>query len=649
MKIIVDGKQAVMKEGSSFEYHSENPLFTEAEDYSFDIEFPMKDCPQNILIFGALHVKGVDISTISFPCEIITESFDKMGILTITEVGDSVIKGQFLEGMSKENFSSSPDLLTYLTDMDFSDYDGQKDGFDGFPSFGYYDYHYDSEWGYGWWTKNSDKSGPAVGWDQAVIYDTKSEKAYDHIGGAVAYNSYIQRHIYLAHLVDLVGQVLGWSVDQTILRALPFYQYVLVANRRKFLLAFPYDWSVRPLADSLPRWTAKEFFQNIADYFGCVVVFDSASKRIKFSSYRQTMSDSGTLKRVLLPVLDEFTVELTDEESKYKGSQSFVLPDKSNPDNINSCPWLLSDGRVPINQTTKTQLLQYISKGATESWAESPDLTNMGVDGRYLFYLTDIQRYVVVTQTQKYWIGGEPDPDEFGNKAPADYVFQCVEVINQYGGQSEGTELKVCNCPFQAVKYQKRDDPVYMSDNGSAAYGFLPAIEIPDDPLDIIDPNEWDESYPQAIATMSGGERKVDDCYFDKLWIFLMMGDNAFTREYEPRDTEGMMLEPVPGYDYKRTIVDEDGNPIIYPYTVALNHNSFTLSPNIAEINAYRNIPRVDETKLYRYKFLSRTLPDPKSVFVIRGKEYACLRLTAHFTIEGMSDLVEGEFYEIVG
>ena len=75
MKIIVDGKQAVMKEGSSFEYHSENPLFTEAEDYSFDIEFPMKDCPENILIFGALHVKGVDISTVTFPCEIITASF----------------------------------------------------------------------------------------------------------------------------------------------------------------------------------------------------------------------------------------------------------------------------------------------------------------------------------------------------------------------------------------------------------------------------------------------------------------------------------------------------------------------------------------------------------------------------------------------
>lgn len=57
----------------------------------------------------------------------------------------------------------------------------------------------------------------------------------------------------------------------------------------------------------------------------------------------------------------------------------------------------------------------------------------------------------------------------------------------------------------------------------------------------------------------------------------------------------------------------------------------------------------VDESKLYRYKFLSKTLPDPKDIYVIKGKRYACLRLTAHFTVDGMSELIEGEFYEIVG
>ena len=38
MKIIVDGKEAVLKEGSSFEYHMENPMLTEAEDYTMEME-----------------------------------------------------------------------------------------------------------------------------------------------------------------------------------------------------------------------------------------------------------------------------------------------------------------------------------------------------------------------------------------------------------------------------------------------------------------------------------------------------------------------------------------------------------------------------------------------------------------------------------
>ena len=435
MKIIVDGKEAVLKAGSSFEYVSENPLFTEAEDYSLEIEFPMNDCPQNIAIFGALHVKGVDISRVSFPCEIITESFDKTGILTIIEVADSYIKGQFLEGMSAENFRTSADLTSYLTDLDFSQWDGQADDWNGFPN-GYYTSEYDSEMGITTWKKDLTKSGPAAGWDQAIIYDKAQKLAMDHMFGAISYCTYVQRHIYLKHLVELIGRAIGWSVNQQVLQSISYYQYILVANRRRFLWDYPYNWVVRPLADSLPHWTVKEFFQNIADYFGCVVVYNTVSKTISFKTYQQMANVvSGAQQEIQLAVLDDFSVEISDEEEgKYKGSMHFKLPDECNPNNVNSCPWAFNDPRIPIQECTKQWLLQKIEKGATESWNDDPDLSDLGVDGRWLFYLTDIQRYVAVTQTQKYWIGGEPEPDEWGNVPDPDYVFQCVEVLNQYGG-----------------------------------------------------------------------------------------------------------------------------------------------------------------------------------------------------------------------
>ena len=168
MKILVNGREAVLKANASFEYVSENPLFTEAEDYTMEIPFPMKDCPQNISIFGPLHVKGVDISKVSFPCEIQTDAFVKSGILTITSVSDTEVKGQFLEGMSQQNFASSlPDV--YLTDLDFSQWDGTKGGWENFPDFSKV---YDSQ-GYviGW---KANKSGPEWGWDEMDVLDRSS-------------------------------------------------------------------------------------------------------------------------------------------------------------------------------------------------------------------------------------------------------------------------------------------------------------------------------------------------------------------------------------------------------------------------------------------------------------------------------------------
>ena len=50
MEIIINGQQASLKKNTSFEYISENPLFTGSDSYTLTITFPLKDCPQNINI-----------------------------------------------------------------------------------------------------------------------------------------------------------------------------------------------------------------------------------------------------------------------------------------------------------------------------------------------------------------------------------------------------------------------------------------------------------------------------------------------------------------------------------------------------------------------------------------------------------------------
>ena len=65
MILTINGQQAALKKGSSIEYVSENRIFTDADDYSMEIELPLADCPQNLDIFGMITRKDVDTGDIS--------------------------------------------------------------------------------------------------------------------------------------------------------------------------------------------------------------------------------------------------------------------------------------------------------------------------------------------------------------------------------------------------------------------------------------------------------------------------------------------------------------------------------------------------------------------------------------------------------
>lgn len=65
MILTINEQQAALKKGSSIEYVSENRIFTDADDYSMEIELPLADCPQNLDIFGMITRKDVDTGDIS--------------------------------------------------------------------------------------------------------------------------------------------------------------------------------------------------------------------------------------------------------------------------------------------------------------------------------------------------------------------------------------------------------------------------------------------------------------------------------------------------------------------------------------------------------------------------------------------------------
>lgn len=113
-------KLAALKKGTSFEYVSENRLFSGSDGYTLTITFPLKDCPQNQAIFGHINRADVAAQKVIFDCEIRDKGFYKFGCITITEINEVEVKTQFLDGRSEQNFDKTLDKI-YINELDLGE------------------------------------------------------------------------------------------------------------------------------------------------------------------------------------------------------------------------------------------------------------------------------------------------------------------------------------------------------------------------------------------------------------------------------------------------------------------------------------------------------------------------------------------------
>ena len=117
MEIIINGMQAVLKKGTSFDFIAENSLFTGSDSYTLTITFPLRGCAENVAIFGHIHRAEVEAKKVVFGCDIRDGAFFKSGTITVTELSDVEVKTQFLEGRSEQNFDETFDEI-YLNELD---------------------------------------------------------------------------------------------------------------------------------------------------------------------------------------------------------------------------------------------------------------------------------------------------------------------------------------------------------------------------------------------------------------------------------------------------------------------------------------------------------------------------------------------------
>lgn len=150
-----------------------------------------------------------------------------------------------------------------------------------------------------------------------------------------------------------------------------------------------------------------------------------------------------------------------------------------------------------------------------------------------------------------------------------------------------------------------------------------------DEDTDTTSEDDSDHPFLKTISdsTLAAGEKEKKSEYYDRIYVGWYDGSNHFVGNHLP----------YPNVD-DIAIADDWSNFAYVHFSLRINNRLTRRSKVFHTVE-----PKMKTT----FKFLSDTIPDVRSMFLIRGKRYICEKITATFTENGMSQLLKGVFYPI--
>lgn len=603
MQILIDGRPAVLKSDTSFDYVAENRLFGGADDYSLAITLPLADCPQNLAIFGHINRKDVKAQKLRYDCEIRCADFLKFGTVTITEISEKDIKVQFLAGRSEQNFDKKFDEI-YINELTL-----------GSPQY-----------------KNSSSIQPmdavdpykrnfesvALPWvnnDSGILHN-----CYKMSDDGVLLNAWdkdsktISWQPYLLFIIKKICEAIEYSCDISELEADNTYKYLIICN------CLPSSWGINDYARALPHWSVAEFFEKLELFLEGEFDIDHRDQKISFKFSRPVIQSLQPVR--IDKVVDTFTAQIKKEQKscEYLYSKNIAFKECDfNMSKFYSCDETLKSWKGIVRSfDTLSQLMAYL-RGDRSYIALNGGIYSM------LCYAKDVDMNFIVTLKDESLL----------KDANADYFDKfAIQPINMYGGRivsgdddSNKTEIEFvpANIDFTEIKYGYA---IFLQPSGFN--------ESADESEDNTDGNQTTGRYFPKQSSLT---KPVIQDWFEK-------GSKEETAEYYDAVYIAFWNGQFP--DNKQLL-----HPFVSNIYIDKNWTRHSLIPFNFRLNdkasdRFKPVYDIDPTTKVTFKFLADSIPNPRALFFIQGQRYVCEKITATFTESGMSQLLKGEFYPVV-
>ena len=614
MTILIDDKEAILKKGSSFDYISENRLFTGSDSYTLTMTFPLADCPQNRAIFGNIDRKDVVKEKVVYDCVITHGSLYRSGVVTITEINEKEVKTQFLEGRSAQNFESTFDN-TYINEFNWGQY------YDGLaknvpPA--------------NMWTIYNDSSPNSVAlpWVNSYSGNIQNEARYDSGHGNYTWvyrrgngenKMKLSQQPYLIYAVEEILLEQGYTADLREWRQ-SYHRYILICN------TLPAAWDIPSFARAMPHWSITELLHQIELLLNAEFDIDHKRKKVTFHYTASVLHE--LYDEVIDTVIDEYKVDISSEANdKFLPAKKRQFADcDHNAWKYYSSPWVLNTlwDKIRTYDTMNSFLNTCRDlKTVIMEYNDSQEQQENMVLIHQIHYVRSVDTYFAFRNTKMVTREGVMVSD--GDVVPSGtywvYSRSYAPVpINIFGDRSiqGGEDEKV-----QEIKMV----PAWL-DETDAEHGFMLFLQM----------NNYDETAednlgandssrlvnPLPLAIIAQGEQQGVKEYYDKIYL-------AYWNGQIPQNEV-----PMPWVD--TIMIDANWHYKQYPSSLRFDGRDAINYPTY----------NVDLKKKYTFSFLSDKVPNPRAIFHIDGFRYICEKITATFTENGMSRKMKGVFYKLI-
>ena len=257
IQVIINGREALIQSDSTFEYIVENQIFESGDGYTLSMTFPMKGCPENQKIFGPMHLQTEAKPYDLFPCSIRDGRFYASGSLSIMEVTDTAIKGQFIQNLNPDDEDDDVDRL-YVNALDLGEYPVTDPARIS--------------------VENA-RQGVVNGINQGAVCLPWAPIGYDDVVNCYSKGPqwheecrYLAWQPYLRNILERMAKAIDYRINLD--------SFTELWNRALICNTLPPTWRMPKYADALPRWTVREFLQKLGMTMKGVFDIDEQNRKV---------------------------------------------------------------------------------------------------------------------------------------------------------------------------------------------------------------------------------------------------------------------------------------------------------------------------------------------------------------------------------